>query len=190
MSKPKGEMLRIEGHAIVSSQGMIADSTGLMPNSLKFEADLKLFEESLDNADLLVHGRMSHEGQANSASRRRLLMTRAVRALEPDPEHRNVWFWNPAGASLDEAARSLGLTRGLIAILGGTAAYDMFLNRYSAFYLSKAAKVSLDKGVPVFSAVGTGRTPEEILRAGGLTPEPMQVLDARHKLTQVRWVRR
>ena len=32
---------RIEGHAIVSEDGMIADSTGLMPDSLKFESDQK-----------------------------------------------------------------------------------------------------------------------------------------------------
>jgi len=33
------EAFRIEGYAIVSSDGMIADANCMMPNSLKFDAD-------------------------------------------------------------------------------------------------------------------------------------------------------
>jgi len=32
---------RIEGYAIVSEDGMLADATGVMPDSLKFDADQK-----------------------------------------------------------------------------------------------------------------------------------------------------
>jgi len=35
MSSPR----RIEGYAIVSEDGMLADAAGVMPDSLKFEAD-------------------------------------------------------------------------------------------------------------------------------------------------------
>ena len=73
--------IRIEGLAIVSSNGMIADSNCVMPNSLKLEADQEFFETSLDAAALLVHGRKSHEGQANSHNRRRLLLTPGAPAL-------------------------------------------------------------------------------------------------------------
>ena len=34
---------QIEGFAIASTDGMLADSSGLMPNSLKLEADQQLF---------------------------------------------------------------------------------------------------------------------------------------------------
>src|SRR5271168_3784282 len=102
------EAFRIEGYAIVSCDGMIADAECRMPNSLKFEADQRFLEAALDNADLLVHGRKSHEGQTNSAARRRLIMTRCVGRLERDPGVPNAWLWNPSGVSLEGACRLLG----------------------------------------------------------------------------------
>jgi hypothetical protein len=51
----------------------------------------------LDGAAVVVHGRMSHEGQPNSPKRRRLILTRRVKALTPDPNNANARFWNPAG---------------------------------------------------------------------------------------------
>ena len=59
--------LRIEGYAIASADGMIADATGYMPNSLKFEADQRFFLESLDRVQVVCHGRLSHEGDAEFA---------------------------------------------------------------------------------------------------------------------------
>jgi hypothetical protein len=39
---------RIEGYAIVSEDGVLANAVGIMPDSLKFEADRHLFERGLD----------------------------------------------------------------------------------------------------------------------------------------------
>jgi hypothetical protein len=39
---------RIEGFAIVSQDGMLANAAGIMPTSLKFEADQRFFETCLD----------------------------------------------------------------------------------------------------------------------------------------------
>src|ERR1700721_2978304 len=88
---------RVEGYAIVSSDGMIADADGVMPNSLKFDADQRFLEACLDNADLLVHGRKSHEGQPGSAIRRRLIMTRRVAKLEGAGDWPNPCCGNPGG---------------------------------------------------------------------------------------------
>src|SRR5271156_3275298 len=77
--------LRIEGYAIASGDGMIADATGFMPNSLKFEADQRFFLESLDRVQVVCHGRLSHEGDAESPARRRLILTRRVPDLARDP---------------------------------------------------------------------------------------------------------
>ena len=41
---------RIEGYAIVSEDGMLANAAGVMPDALKFEADKRLFERGLDAA--------------------------------------------------------------------------------------------------------------------------------------------
>ena len=94
---------RIEGFAIACLDGAIADVTGLMPHALKLEADQRFFEKALDRAAVVVHGRMSHEGQPNSPKRRRLLLTRAIKALARHSTDANTRLWNPGGASLEEA---------------------------------------------------------------------------------------
>src|SRR6478736_8629103 len=65
---------RIEGYAIASADGMIADATGLMPDSLKFEADQRFYLEALDRVAVVAHGRLSHECQPDSHTRRRLIL--------------------------------------------------------------------------------------------------------------------
>jgi hypothetical protein len=180
---------RIEGYAIASSDGMIADEKCLMPDSLKFEADQQFFDSALDRVDVVAHGRKSHEGQPNSHARRRLLMTRCVASLEREPNFRNVWLWNPAGASLEDVCGSLGLSRGTVAIIGGTAAYDLFLDRYAEFHLCCAAKVKLPGGIPVFSKVRQGHSPEDVLRCHGLEPHAERMLDHHHDLSHVCWKR-
>ncbi len=79
---------RIEGFAIVSEDGMLADATGVMPDSLKFEADQRFFENGLDAVDVVVHGRHSHEQQPHSHRRHRLIVTRAVAAVARRPGQR------------------------------------------------------------------------------------------------------
>jgi hypothetical protein len=181
------EGFRIEGYAIVSSDGMIADRDCVMPNSLKFDCDQRFLEASLDNADLLVHGRKSHEGQTNSAARRRLIMTRCIARLERDKETPNAWLWNPSGVSLEGACELLGLSGGVIHILGGTQAYDRFLGRYAAFHLCRAGRVKLPGGTPVLSEVGKGGSPDDVLRRHGLEPGPTRVLDPANDVTHVCW---
>jgi dihydrofolate reductase len=184
------ERFLIDAYAIVSSDGMIADENCLMPNSLKFEADQRLFEQALDGVDVVVHGRKSHEGQPNSHRRRRLLMTRAIEDLKPDESAPNVVFWNPAGATLEAACAALGVNAGVVAIIGGTSAYDMFLHCYRMFHLVRAGRVTLPGGTPVFSQVGPDLTPEDVLRRNGLEPEPPRLLDAEHDLIHCVWKRR
>ena len=67
--------LRIEGYVIVSADGRLADAANVMPDELKFEGDKKFFTAALDRADLIVHGRNSHEQQPNSPKRRRVVLT-------------------------------------------------------------------------------------------------------------------
>ena len=63
----------VEGFAIVSEDGMLANAAGVMPDALKFEADRHFFERALDDVDVVVHGRHSHEQQPHSHLRRRLI---------------------------------------------------------------------------------------------------------------------
>lgn len=182
---------RIEGYAIVSSDGMIADAQAAFPQALTFEADKQFYARELDRVDAVVQGRNSHEGQANSPLRRRLVLTRRIAGIAPDADHPNAMLWNPAGASLVEACAALGLTAGTLGVVGGVDVFDLFLRLgYDAFHLSRAGKVQLPGGVPVFSQLRSGRSPEEALAEFGLTPGPTQVLDEANAVTLVNWTRK
>lgn len=162
------EGLSIEGYAIVSRDGMLAGADGLMPNSLKFDADQQFLDEALDAAALLVHGAKSHEAQGNSHKRKRLLLTRSAGAFSDRPIEPNVWRWNPKATPFAQVCETLSVRSGVVAILGGTAAYDMFLPHYAKFHLALAAKIELPGGVPVFSAVRDGNPPASVLLEAGL----------------------
>src|SRR6185437_15508523 len=94
---------RIEGYAIVSTEGMIADTSGEMPDTIRNDADQRLFQSELDRAAAVVHGRHSHEGGPRAAHRKRLVLTRHIASLSRDPAHLNSLLWNPGGATLEEA---------------------------------------------------------------------------------------
>jgi dihydrofolate reductase len=179
---------RIDGYAIVSEDGMLADAQGVMPDSLKFEADQRFFEHGLDGVDAVAHGRNSHERQPRSHQRRRLILTRHVAALAADPSNAKALFWNPAGAPFEAAWTRLGAPNGVLAVIGGSEVFGMFLDRYDVFHLSRASGVWLPGGRPVFPEV-PAHTPEEVLTRHGLKPGPQQVLDADKGVTLVDWHR-
>src|SRR5450830_1282975 len=131
---------RIEGYAIVSEDGMLANASGIMPDQLKFEADQRFFERGLDGVDVVVHGRHSHERQRRSDLRRRLILTRKVAAIADDPLNKKALFWNPAGASLEQAMTVLGVVDGSVGVIGGTDVFGLFLDRYDVFYLSSSPR--------------------------------------------------
>ena len=82
---------------------MLANAARVMPDELKFEGDKKFFTAALDRADLIVHGRNSYEDQPNSPQRKRIVLTRRIGAIAPDPTNPKATLWNPAGASFEAA---------------------------------------------------------------------------------------
>src|SRR5262245_50774783 len=93
---------RVEGYAIVSEDGMLADAARVMPGSLIFEADQRFFEQGLDGVDVVVHGRHSQEQQPRSPLRWRLVLTTRIAAISPHPSNPRALLWNPIGASLEQ----------------------------------------------------------------------------------------
>lgn len=182
-------MRRIEGYVIVSSDGMIADANGEMPASIRNEADQRFLQAGLDRVAVVVHGRHSHEGGPRAAQRKRLILTRRIAALAPDPSHPNALLWNPAGATLEEAIKALGAADGAIAVIGGTEVFSKFLPLYDAFHLSRAARARIPGGRPVFAEVGPNATPEDVLARHGLKPGTRRDLDAGAAVTVVTWQR-
>lgn len=183
-------MRRFEGYVIVSSDGMIADADGVMPPSIRNEADQEFFQSALDRVALIVHGRHSHEGGPRSARRKRLILTRQIAALAPDPAHPNSLLWNPAGCPLDKAIEALGAADGSVAVIGGTEAFTMFLPRYDAFHLSRAARAKIPGGRPVFEEVGPNVTPEDVLARHGLKAGRRRDLDSEAGISVVAWERK
>jgi hypothetical protein len=180
---------RIEGYVIVSADGMLANADRVMPDGLKFEGDKAFFTSALDHADLIVHGRHSGEGQPNSPRRRRLILTRSVATLAPDPANPKASLWNPSGASFEAACDFAGVPSGTVAVIGGPGVFDMFMDRYDTFWLSLAPKVRLPGGEPCFAGVPE-RSPQQVLAAHGLKPGEARVLDPKHHVSVTPWRRR
>ena len=179
-------MHRIEGYVIVSADGMLADGNHQMPASIRYDADQKFFQSSLDQAAAIVHGRHSHEGGPRAARRKRLVVTRRIATLGPDPDYPNALFWNPQGATFEEALAALGAADGVVAIIGGSEVFTMFLPRYDSFHLSRAGQAHIPGGLSPFTEPGT---PEDVLRRHGLKPGPRRDLDAAADLSVTTWTR-
>jgi hypothetical protein len=179
---------RFEGYVIVSADGMLADASRVMPDSLKFDGDKRFFEQALDRAAVIVHGRHSHEQQPNSPKRKRLILTRKIGPLAVDPELPNATLWNPEHASFAEACDFAGVEAGMVAIIGGPVVFDLFMDRYDTFWLSEAPHVRLPGGEGCFVGVPE-RTPHEVLASHGMKPGAPQMLDAADDVTVTPWRR-
>lgn len=178
---------RFIGYAIVSEDGMLADASGRIPPPLIVKADQDFFMRGLDAAAALVHGRNSAE-QPTSPTRRRLIATRSIAALERIADEPNALHWNPQGASVDEALQALGVAAGDIAIIGGTDIFGLFLPRYDLFYLTRVEGVTLPGGRPVFPGV-PAETPEKLLFEASMTPGEPEILDPDRDVRVVPWQR-
>jgi len=181
---------RVEGYAIVSADGMIADAAGAMPTTIRNNADQKFLQAARDRAGLIVLGRHSHEGGPRAERRKRLTLTRTVAGTAPDPSHPNAFLWNPADAPIERALAAVGAIDGPIAVIGGTDVFGLFLPLYDAFHLTQAAHAKIPGGRPVFPQVGAQMTPEQVLAGQGLQPSPRRDIDAPAGITLTTWERR
>lgn len=179
---------RVEGYAIISQDGMLADADRVMPDSLKFEADQRFFEQGLNGVDVIVHGRHSQEQQPGSRLRRRLMLTTRVAAIAPHPTNAKALLWNPGGASIEDVLSTMGMPNASLGVIGGADVFQLFLSRFDHFYLTRAPDVLLPSGRPVFPEVPV-RTPEAVLASHGLIAGPPVALDPAFGLTMVDWAR-
>ncbi|CAN5289286.1 dihydrofolate reductase [soil metagenome] len=179
---------RYNGYVIVSAEGMLSDRHGVMPAMLKFPGDLAFFTAGLDRADLIVHGRNSFEDQPDSPKRTRIVLSRTIESVAPDPDNEKATLWNPAGASFEEACDMTGVYAGTVAVIGGPVVFDMFLDRFDVFWLSQAPHVHLPDGKACFPGV-PDQSPQAILAAHGMHADEVQILDAAHDVSVTAWRR-
>lgn len=174
-------MIEIEGHAIVSADGMIADGSGEVPSALRNDADWRQYQAALDRAVLVVTGRRGHERHPNPG-RRRLVLTRSVTELTPDPRDPRSTLWNPAHSGFAATLDALGVSTGLVAITG---VFDLFVDDYARFLLSESNALVLPGGTPCFAA-GHPRT---VLAQAGLRPGRPELIDPGAAVTSTLWSR-
>jgi hypothetical protein len=177
-----GTAVLVEGHAIVSADGMIADAHGELPEALRNDADWKIFQAALDRAALVVLGRIGHLRHPNP-KRRRLVLTRSVVDLQPDPRDPQASYWNPAGLGITEVLGRLGIAEGTVAVTGGTGTFDLFLPWYDRFLLSEVRGLELPDGTPCFSK----GHPRFALPGAGLEARDMEMIAP--GVVQTNWVR-
>ena len=180
--------LRIDGYVIVSADGMLANAVHVMPDELRFEGDKQFFTAALDRADLIVHGRHSYEDQPNSPRRKRVIVTRSIAAVAPDPSNPKATLWNPAGATFEAACDHADVHSGTAAVIGGPDVFGMFMDRYDTFWLSQAPRVRLPGGEPCFPGVPE-RSPQAVLASHGLKAGEAQILDPAGGVSVTPWRR-
>ncbi|QCI68182.1 dihydrofolate reductase [Phreatobacter stygius] len=182
---PAPVRIAIEGHAIVSADGMIAEADGSMPRRLMNDADWRLFQAALDRAELVVLGRHGHQLHPNPG-RRRLVLTRAVTGLVADPADRCAHFWNPGHMTFNHVLEIMGIAEGTVAVAGGTGVFDHFLDiGYAGFVLSTARGIRIPEGRPCFTA----GPPGAVLAGHGLRVSAETLIDAEADVTMAVWQR-
>ena len=129
---------------------MIATTDGHFPEEIKIPADHKFYQDSVAAASAVANGRHSAEGGIGEPLRKRIILTRRVDVLTPDPDNPNAILWNPATAPFDEAWARLGIEGGVAAVVGGTETFGLFLAiGYDVFYLTRT-EASVVRGRAVF----------------------------------------
>lgn len=171
--------MEIHGYAVVSEDDCIADASGVMPDSLKTEAEWAFFQAGLDACDVVVLGRLSHKMTPNPKARRRLVLTSGVSGAARQSD--GSVFWNPSAAPLSEALALFGVPVARIGVTGGQDVFDAFLNgprRYTHFHLSRIAGLRLPGGRTVFSGLEAARiTARDRLEQAGYRPGAERWLD-------------
>jgi dihydrofolate reductase len=179
---------RIEGYAVISREGMIATADGRFPDEIRIPADHQFYQAAVDRASAVANGRHSAEGGAKAKFRHRLVLTRRVDRLVPDPGNPRVLLWNPAATPFEEAWGRLAIENGTLAVVGGTDVFELFLTiGYDTFYLTRTA-ASVPRGRPVFPGVGERATVEQVMARHGLALRRTRLLDPATNTVVEEWV--
>ncbi len=121
-----------------------------MPDALCFEADWAYFQAALDAADITMLGRHTHEAAPNVKCRRRLVVSRGVRAVIQ--EDARTWWVNSEDVAPASAVAAVAGAAADVAVVGGTGVFSWILEEggFAEFHLSLAHHVMIGAGRPLF----------------------------------------
>jgi hypothetical protein len=166
---------RIHGHAIVSQDDRIADAEGRVPPALRNDADWERFQAALDAAAVTILGRLGHESNPNLLERKRIVLSGSAQGIE---RRSDAWWWNPTDTALTDALAAAAPAGGIVAVPGGRAVFDLFLDiGFDEFHLARATRFRMGAGTPVFSECASGLSAEQVLLRRGLRASPPEQLD-------------
>jgi hypothetical protein len=121
-----------------------------MPLFLRHDADWTYFQRHLDQAAIVVTGRLGHLAHPNKPGRQRLVFTSTAQG----GFHRvgDVSFVDPTRFAPDAAFRIMAPAGGMVAVTGGTAVFQWFAAHggYDAFHLVRALGHSIEQGRQIF----------------------------------------
>jgi hypothetical protein len=184
-TEPRSRPFEIDGYAIVSDDDMIADVDGLVPESLRNEADWDYYQRALARSDLIVFGHRSHDFEPNVRGDLRLVISSGSAGLE---RRADGWWWNPARVTWAEVAKRVLPLGGSVAVPGGQGVFDLFFDiGFDGFHLSRAHGVKLPGGRAIFSACETGESAEAVLSRAGLSVIKKIPLDPEHGVDLTVW---
>jgi len=169
--------IKFKGYAIISADGFIADAEGHMPDTLRFDADWSYFQSALDAADITLLGRHTHEAAPNIKGRRRLVVSRGVRAVIQEGPH--TWWVNPKDVTPASAVAVVVGTDATVAVVGGTGVFRWVLESgdYREFHLTIAHHVRLGTGKPLVDDVDSVDHVLATLKANGLKTKSRTWMD-------------
>ena len=124
-----------------------------MPDALRFDADWTYFQAALDAADVTMLGRHTHEAAPNVKGRRRLVVSRGVRAVIQ--EDARTWWVNSEDVAPASAVAAVAGAAADTAVVGGTGVFSWILEEsgFEEFHLSLAHHVMLGAGRPLFEDI-------------------------------------
>ncbi len=161
--------ITFKGYAIASADGFIADDHGRMPDALRFDKDWAYFQAALDGADITLLGRHTHEAAPNAKRRRRLVVSRGVRAVIQ--EDVRTWWVNSEDVAPESAIAAVAGATADVAVVGGTGVFSWILEEcgFEEFHLTVAHRAKLGAGRPLFEGIDGLDTAIAKLEMEGLT---------------------
>jgi len=122
-----------------------------MPSDLRSNSDWELFQEDLNNSDLVVIGRASYK-KFSENKRNRLIPTNQINGYKMGDD---LCFFNPNDIPMSQILLKYNPCPNKIAVAGGQGVYQLVFDQfgYSEFHLSVKENYELKEGIQMVKGI-------------------------------------